>query len=157
MSGRYEQDFLDRARSVAASVLFAAGLAAIVGSLLDWVTIDPPSRLPSEESADPYTGIEARDGWWVILGAIVVMGSAALLVIRQRALFGWTSFLVWIAIGAIAIADYRGVDDLSSDISRRMNRAGDIDPGLGLTLVAASALVGVIASVAGVAASPRPD
>jgi hypothetical protein len=155
MSEPPAQDFTERARSVAASVLFAAAAAAIVGSVIDWVTIDPPPRLPPTENAEPFTGIEARDGWWVILGALVVMGCAAMLVVRRRSSYAWAAFVVWISVGAIAIADYRGVGDLSSDISRRMNRVGDIEPGLGLTLVAAAALIGVLASAAGVAASPH--
>jgi energy-converting hydrogenase Eha subunit C len=154
MSGRYEQDFLDRARSVAASVMFAAGLAAIVGSLLDWVTIDPPPRLPPDQNADSFTGIEAGDGWWVVLGALSIIAGATLLVLRPRPLYGWLAFLGSTLIGAIAIADYRDVDELTE----RMDRVGrDIDPALGLSLVAAAALVGLIASVAGVAASPRRD
>jgi hypothetical protein len=155
MSAPPAQDFNERARSVAASVLFAAAAAAIVGSVIDWVTIEPPSRLPPTENAEPFTGIEARDGWWVILGALVVMGCAVMLVLRRRSLYAWGAFLVWISVGAIAIADYRGVGDLNSDISQRMERVGDIEPGLGLTLVAAAALMGLLASAAGAAASPQ--
>lgn len=136
---------------MAASVLFAAGLAAILGSVMDWVTIEPPPRLPANQNAEPFTGIDANDGWWVIAAAALVITSAALLVLRRRSLYGWLGFAASTVIGSIALADYRGVEKLAE----RMDRVGrDVDPGLGLTLVAAAALVGVLASAAGAAASP---
>ncbi|MGH2730383.1 MAG: hypothetical protein ACRDJI_07200 [Actinomycetota bacterium] len=152
MSEPPAQDFMERARSVAASVLFAAGLAAILGSVIDWVTIEPPPRLPSDQNAEPFTGVEADDGWWVIAAAVLVITSAVLLVLRRRSLYGWLGFAASTVIGSIAVADYRGVEELAE----RMDRVGrDVDPGLGLSLVAAAALVGLLASAAGAAASPK--
>jgi LPXTG-motif cell wall-anchored protein len=155
VSRPYEPDFFDKARSVAASLLFAAGITAALGSVLEWVTIEPPDIVPATENVDPYTGTEARDGWFTLAGGVVLMGCAALLVLKRRSTWAWIGFLTSIAIGAIAFADYRGVKELDSAIAERMGRVGEIAPALGLTLVAAAALVGLIASIIAVAASPR--
>lgn len=137
--------------------MFAGGAAAIIGSLLDWVTITPPPRLPAAEveNAQPFTGIEATDGWWVIAGGVVLIAAAFLVVLRRRSGWAWLAFLASVVIGSIAIADYRGIGDLESALSQRMDVVGDAEPALGITLVAAGALVGLISSVAAVAATPR--
>ena len=137
--------------------MFAGGAAAIIGSLLDWVTITPPPRLPAREveNAQPFTGIETGDGWWVIAGGVLLIAGAFLVVLRRRSGWAWLAFLASVVIGSIAIADYRGIGDLSSSISRRMEIVGEARPAVGITLVAAGALVGLIASVAAVAATPR--
>jgi hypothetical protein len=158
-TGPAQSDYLDKARAVAVSVLIAAGLAAILGSFLDWVTITPPEILPQEEVANtqPFTGIEARDGWWIVCAGGLLIILATALLVRRRSFYAWLGFLTSLFIGTVAIADYRGIADIGSSISRRMNVVGDADPALGLILVAASALVGVVASLAGVAASPGAE
>ena len=163
MSGRpVKGDYFDRVRAVAAGVLGAAGAASVVGSLMSWVTIRPAGsvlRQFGEEDiknvSEPFTGIEAGDGWWVLGAGVITMVSALLLLIRKRAGFGWIGFLASIVIGAIAFADFRSVTDVSSGLSRRMDVVGDADPAFGLTLVAAAGVIGVLASAVGIMASPR--
>ncbi len=134
--------------------MFAAGAAAIVGSVSDWVTIEPPERVPENQAhrLDGFTGIETSDGWIIVAGGVVLVGCAFLIVARKKSLYGWLAFLASMFIGAIAIADYRGIEELFYD---EMQRIGDPSPAFGLLLVAAAALLGVIAGVIGVAASPQ--
>ena len=150
------RNYFDRARAVAASALFAAGAAAILGSLLEWVTVEarPPS-VPDEQldRLPPLTGIEVTDGWYVIAAAGAVIVAAFALVVRKSSGWGWIAFVSSIVIGAVSVADYRDIEGLFSDVEG-IGR-GPV-PGLGLMLVIAASFIGVIASVAGVAASPRP-
>lgn len=156
MSQETTVGFLDRARGAAAAGLIAAGATGILGSLLDWVTITaPPTEQGRAEATRPFNGVEATDGWWVIGLSAVLILMAIMLTVRRRSLYAWLGFLVSIVIGGIAIADYRGIGEISSSISQRMDIVGDADPAIGITLVAASALIGVIASLVGVAATPR--
>lgn len=150
-----QADFFDKARGFAAAGMLASGGAGILGSLLDWVTIRSPAGFIGEPSV-PFTGIEARDGWYVIAASIVMIALAILLTWRRRGLYAWLGFLDSIVIGIIAIADYRGVNDLTSAISRRMDIVGDAEPGVGLILAAVAALIGIVASLTGVAATPSP-
>lgn len=152
-----ELGFFDRARAWAATALFVAGGLAVVGAAVDWVTVTPPPVLPPGEAprTDPYTGLEAGDGWWVLGAGIAMAVLATLLVLRSRSLYAWLAFLVAILIGGIAFSDFNAVGDSSSELWRRMDRVGDVDAGFGLTLVAASGVIGVIAAAAGIAATPR--
>lgn len=150
-----QPNFLDKARGVAAAGMLAAGAAAVVGSLLDWVTLERPPGFIGDPS-EPFSGIEAKDGWYVIAAAAMLALAAVLMTWQRRSLYAWIGFLASIVIGVIAIADYRGVNDLTAPIARRMDIIGDADPGIGLVLVAVAALVGMVASLAGVAATP-PD
>jgi hypothetical protein len=156
MSSPRPPDFFDKARSAAASVLFACGLAAILGALLDWVTVEPPEVVPPNQSflLDPFTGIEATDGWFVMIAGAVVILAAALLVLKSTSGYAWLAFLASMFIGGIALADFRGLEDL---FYREMDRIGDPEPAIGLLLVAAAGIIGVLAAAAGVAASPRRD
>ena len=153
-------------RSVAAAALIAAAVAAIIGSFLDWVRLTAPEDLSIPEEAkavlreqmsQPFTGVEARDGWWVIGASIVIIVAAVFLLIRKRSFYGWLAFFAAAFMGTIVFADYRGIGDLSSAISRRMDVVGDPNVGIGLTMVAAAVLVAVIGSLIGVAASPRVE
>jgi len=148
-------DYFDRARGVAASALFAAGAGAILGSLLEWVTVeDRPPTVPNDQldRLPPLSGIEVTDGWYVIAAATVIVVSAFALILRKSSGWGWLAFLASMVIGAVAVADYRDIQGLFSEVEG-IGR-GPV-PGLGLMLVIAAAFVGVIASVAAVAASPR--
>lgn len=152
--GRAEgRDYFDKARSVAAALLVAVAAIAVVGTFLEWVTIEPPARVPDAQAARlaAFTGFETSDGWVIVALAAVILVSALVLVIRRQAMYGWISFLCSMVIGGIAIADYRAIDELFYD---EMNRIGDPAPALGLTLVAVSGLVGIVGSVIAVAASP---
>lgn len=147
--------YFDKARAVAASALFAAGAAAILGSLLEWVTVEarPPS-VPEEQldRLPPLSGIEVTDGWYVIAAAAVVLVSAFAIVLRRTSGWAWLAFVASMVIGAVSVADYRDIEGLFSEVEG-IGR-GPV-PGLGLMLVIASSFVGIIASVAAVAASPR--
>ncbi|MFN2490755.1 MAG: hypothetical protein ABR529_13685 [Actinomycetota bacterium] len=166
MTAARSKDFFDWVRVWAVAVMLAAGVAAIVGSALEWVTITVRPELrqdtlfdagnePEEpEMTKPFTGLAARDGWWSLAGGVILIAAALLLLVRQRARWGWLGVIGAVLIGAVAIADYRGIGNLSSNISRRLNIVGEAEPGIGLTLVVAAALIGLIGSVAGIAASP---
>lgn len=155
-------------RGVAAAGLLAAAVAATLGSFLDWVRITQrPELVPgydfgstaveAPQLTEPFTGIEAQDGWWVILASIVIVVAALVLVSRKRSIYGWLSFAAVIVMGSVVFADYRGIGDLSSSISHRMNIVGKAEAGIGLMLVAAAVFVAVIASLVAIAASPRRD
>jgi len=159
-------DFFDRVRSVAGGALMASGAAAAVGSLLDWVTITPPPKvrpafrnmdLEGVKASQPFSGLEAGDGWWVIGAGVVMILTAGLLIVRQRSLYAWIALLAAMVMGGITFADFRAIGDLGSGLSRRMDIVGQARPALGITLVAAAALVGIVAAGAGIAASPRTD
>jgi hypothetical protein len=155
--GRGEgRDYFDKARSVAAVLLLGVGIAAVAGAFLEWVTIRPPERVPADQASrlDAFTGMETSDGWVVVALAGAIVLSALFLVIRKRSFYAWIAFWCSMLMGGISIADYRGIDKLFYE---EMNRIGDPAPAFGLTLVAVAGLVGIVASVTGVAASPKRD
>jgi hypothetical protein len=168
MTGARERDFFDRARAWAAVVMIAAAAAAIVGSTLDWVTISVRPELREDVSfganqeqveapqvTRPFTGLEAHDGWWSLAGGVVLLLAALALLLTGRGSMGWVGMLGSVVVGAVAIADYRGIGDLSSSISVRMDIVGGAEPAAGITLVVAGAIGGLVGSVAGIAASPH--
>ena len=153
-------DYFDRARGVAVAILLAAAAAAIIGSLLNWVTITPPPTVAGKRQAsEPFSGIEARDGWYVIVSALVLALSAIGLLLKRRGFYAAIAFLAAMVIGAIAFADYRGIGEITSSISERMDVVGDADPAAGIMLVSAGGFAGLIGSVIGLVATPRipPD
>jgi hypothetical protein len=163
-------DFFDVARKWAAVLLVGAGVLAVVGSMLDWVTItvrpslsenidfgDQRDALEAPQVTEPFSGLEAGEGYWVLGAGIVLVAMGALLLLRRRALYAWLALLASVVIGAVAFADFRGVGDLSSSFSRRMEIVGKARPALGLTLVAVSAFMGVLGAAGGIAASPKRD
>ena len=127
----------------------------ILGTVLDWVTIDVPPIVPADqaEAAEPFTGLETKSAPYLLIGAGAVILLSLLLVARRKALYAWLAFLASMSIGAIAFQNYRGIDEL---FYLQMERIGEPDPALGLMLVAAGGVVGVIASAAGIASIP-PD
>lgn len=138
--------------------MLAAGAAGIIGSLLDWVTItDLPTILPESEvpHAQPVSGIDATDGIWVIVMSVLVIDGALLLWLRRTSGWAWLGFLASIVTGAIGIADYRAIADETSGLLQRLEVVGRVDHGIGILLVAAAGLLGVIFSLIGVAATPR--
>lgn len=158
-------DYFDRVRLVAALAIAAAGIMAVVGSLLDWVAIEVPAELVpgfdfgdqavDEPEFSPFSGVDSPDGIIVLFAGIALVGSAVRLLIRRRG--AWLAFLVSVVVGGIGVADYRSANDLNSGLCQRMQCLGDIRPGVGLTLVAVAGVLGLIASVAAVAATPRVD
>lgn len=149
-------DYFDRARAIAAAILIAAAAAAIIGSLLNWVTITPPpTEVGRRQASEPFSGIEARDGWYVIAAATVLASSAVGLFLRRRGFYAGVAFFAAMVIGAIAFADYRGIGEITSSISERMKVVGDADPAAGIMLVAAGGFIGLVGAVVGLVATPR--
>jgi hypothetical protein len=159
-------DYFDRARSVAVALLVVSALSAIGGSFLNWVTItERPSIAPDTEFQDetpgferprfsrPYSGTDARDGWVVVGAASVVLLAAIGLWIKRTRGFGWLAFLGAVVMGGVALADYRGIGDVSSAISDRMEVVGDPEPAIGIMLVAGAAIAALIGSSIGLIAT----
>ena len=164
-SSQSQHDIFDRARTLAAAALAAAAVAAIIGSFLNWATITERPRLnPNadfgdqtiEEPAisDPYSGIEARDGWIVVVaGGFLAVGAFGLAALKRKG-FAYLAFVAAMVVGGIAFADYRSVGDVSSAISNRMEIVGDPEPAIGITLVAVAGIVGLFGAVAALVATP---
>jgi hypothetical protein len=158
------QDYFDRARAFAATGLLVAGALAVVGCFLTWVSfsLDEPAGTQTRQDASaPIAGTKVSDWKVVFVAGILVIVCAILLMIRKRSLYAWICFLASMVIGAIAIADYRGLGDPTSGFLRGLEHAlnttvqGKAQPAIGLTLVAISGVGGLIASVVGIAASPH--
>ena len=157
-------DFFDKARIFAGVAVLLAGLAAVVGSVVDWVTVTPPPKPPpgidfenetfgEEDSSEPFNGLEAGDGWVTAAAGGTQLGAGLMLISRRRG--GWLGILASIPLGAVAISTYKALGSPTSALLERTETVGDADPALGLTLVAAAALVGLISAVIGVAATPK--
>ena len=168
MSRRSERTFFDIARAWASAALIAAGAVAIIGSTLDWVRITLRPQLRGDTSFQgetnrpeaprvtrPFSGLEAGDGWWSLAGGAGLVVGGGMLFFRRRAGWAWLALLASIVTGAVGIANYRGIGNLSSAISHRMDIVGGARPALGLTLVVAGGIAGLVGAVAGIAASPR--
>lgn len=148
------REFFDRARGWVSGGLFLAGALAIIGSLLDWVTFTVAEQaVPDVRPSAPRSGLDVPDGRWVIGAAIVIIVCAFLLVLRRRAGYAGLAMLASILIGAISVSDYRGIADLTTEVGL----VGIPHVGVGLTLVVAAAILGLLSSIAGVAATPRTD
>lgn len=147
------RDTFDRARSVSAAFLVAAGVAVILGTVLDWVTVEEPPIVPVDQipAAQPFTGLETKSAPFLLIAAGAVILLALMLVVRRKSLYAWGAFLVSIVIGAMAFQNYRGIDELFYE---QMDRIGDPAPAIGLMLVVAGAVVGVVAGAAAIAAVP---
>ena len=165
MSDYSRSDYFDRARMVSVALLIVAAAVAITGSFLDWVTIgvrpsiDPEADFGGEQIEAPrirapYSGVDATDGWYVIVGSGVLAATAAALAVAKSRRYAWLAFIAAMFVGAIGFAAYRSVGNLDSSISRRMEIVGDPDPGLGITLVAIGGVLGLLGAVLGVIATP---
>ena len=124
----------------AAVGLSIAGVVAIASALMDWVTITPPPVVPpgQEDTIDPFTGIEAGDGWFILAAGILLIATAPLLLVKRRSSWAWLAFAASVVIGGIAFADYRAIGDFHSDLMQRTGVVGDVDPALGITLAGKS-------------------
>ncbi|MEA2506768.1 MAG: hypothetical protein QOH48_1386 [Actinomycetota bacterium] len=158
------QDYFDRARAFAATGLVVTGALAVVGCFLKWVTfslVEAPGTHTTQSASAPIVGTKVSDWKAVFAAGVVVIIFALLLVIRKRSRYAWICFLASMVIGAIAVADYRGLGDPTSGFLRGLEHAlhttvqGRAQPGIGLTLVAISGVGGLIASIVGIAASPH--
>jgi hypothetical protein len=159
-------DFFDRARIAATVALVVTGALAIVGCFLKWVTFsldEPSGTTTSQRPTSPIVGTKVSDWKVVFVAGALVIVCALLLAVRKRSLYCWICFLASMVIGAIAVADYRGLGDTTSGFLRGLERAlhtnvqGKASPGIGLTLVAVAGVGGLIASVIGIAATPHRD
>ena len=161
-----ELDVFDRARIWAGAIVLLAGLSTIVGSAVDWVSVTPPPEPPpgvdfdyrpfaGNESSEPFSGLEVREGWVTAVAGAGLMAAGLSLIIRKRG--GGLAVLSSIPIGAVAISSDRALGSPTSSLMERTDTVGDADPALGLTLLAAGALVGLIAGVIGMAATPKEE
>ena len=147
------RDTFDRARSMSAAFLVAGGAAVILGTVLDWVTVEEPTIVPADQipALEPFTGLETRSAPYLLIAAGAVILLALLVVVRHKLIYAWGAFLASMVIGAIAFQNYRGINELFYE---QMDRIGDPSPAVGLMLVVAGAVVGLIAGAAAIAAIP---
>jgi hypothetical protein len=154
-------DYFDRARTVAVALLVLAGGLAIAGSFLNWTTegLLPEGILQQDTGvvglSQPVSGFEAGDGKVVIGAAVFVLVGALLLAVTRQGRYGLLALVASMVIGAVAIAAYRSLDDTTSDFFRKLDLAGEIDPGIGLILCAVGGLLGVLAGALGMVSSPK--
>jgi hypothetical protein len=156
-------DYFDRARIVSIVVLAIAAAVAITGSVLDWSTAGELPRLPESqfeddverpEPSESFTGVDAGDGVVVIAAGAVMALCALMLGIRRRGLWAGIALVCSLVIGAVGIASYRGIGDIDSAISRKMNVIGEVDPAIGVLMVAVAGLLGLLGAVLGLVATP---
>lgn len=149
------RDYFEKARAWASTGLVIAAALLVLGSVLDWVTVEQlPNEIPTNqaEKAEPFNGLDVGDGFVTTGVGIVLAFCAVMLILKARSSFGWLAFFAAMVGGGIAISDYRGIEGMFEDFG---GIGRGIAPGIGLTLVAIGALLGMISAVAGVAASPR--
>lgn len=157
------RDIFDTTRLASAAFLIVSGLAAIAGSVLDWVTITALPLVPEGSAAarevaergTPFTGLEADWGWASLVAGVVVLACGALLALRARSGYAILAMLASIVVGAVGIAAFRAIGDDDSPLMREMARIGEMSPGIGVVLVTLGGIVGLLAAVAGVVATPK--
>ncbi|HVM34630.1 MAG TPA: hypothetical protein VM784_04740 [Actinomycetota bacterium] len=161
---RGERNVFDRARVIGVALLVVAAGGAFAGAFMNWTTagVLPPLpettfEGPPPEPTDPISGVETREGNIVLAGATVVLLGATLLGAQRRRGGAWLAFLASIVMGSIAIAAYRGIDDIQSGFSQRIDAVGDIDPAAGLALVATAAVIGLVGGILGLVATPAAE
>lgn len=149
------RDYFERARTWAATGIFVAAALVILGSFLDWVEVDAlPPTIPADQAAraEPFNGFDIGDGYWTAGAGLVLLVAAVLIVVRPASRYPWWAFVASVVAGGIAISDYRGIEQVFTDWGGIGNGPS---PGIGLMLVAAGALLGLISSVAAIAATPK--
>jgi hypothetical protein len=147
------RDYFERGRTWAAFGLLLAAVLLILGSLLDWVSVERlPETIPADQArfAEPFNGFDVRDGYFTAGAGIVLALLAVGIAVKGR--YAWLGFIVSMIAGAVAIADYRDIDGMFNDFG---GIGAGIDPGIGLTLVTAGALIGILSSATAIAATPR--
>lgn len=155
----------DKARRAAVIVLLIAGATTVAGSLLNWVSITRPPLVGGvdfgdnndkvvRQASEPFTGVEASYGYYSLAGGIILVLGAVLLQARRRGKYAFVSFVSSMLIGGIALVAYRQIADRTSVLYLKMDIEGIARPALGLTLVTIGAITGLLASVAGYAATP---
>ncbi len=139
MTGR--RDFFDRARLVAGALILVGALSSIVGPLLSWVSV---GKSPA------FSGLEAGSGWVALVAGVAMFANGVLLTLLKRSAFAWLVLLAAIVSGGVTMSDYRGLPDINPALL-----IGRPQPGTGMVLCAAGALLALIGAAAGIAASPR--
>ena len=150
-------DYFAKARAWAATGLFVAGVLLVVGSLLDWVSVGTlPEFIPADQQpfAEPFNGLDVKDGYITAGAGVLLALCAVVIVLRPSRRATWTAVLASVIAGTVAISDYRDISGLFEEFG---GIGRGISPGIGITLAAAGALLGLIASVATLAATPRED
>lgn len=153
------RDFFDTARTAAAAGMLLAAAMGIAGVFLNWVEITPPEIVPDSQRPGtlPFSGIDvAPDGWVILAAAVLMLWLGGLLWVRRRSGPAWLGFLVSTLVGGIAVGRYREIGDITSSLSDKMGIVGEARPAFGILLVIAAGVVGLLSSVAGIAATPRP-
>ncbi len=159
-------DFFERARTIAVAFMLLAGTLGMVGTLLDWIQLrERVTPLPGAEflvpinedvgQTEPFAGVEVNDGR-IVLGAAAVLLAAALSILLRGSGAG-LAIVASLVIGAVTISDYRGIGDPASEFSLRTDIGLEAQPGIGLIICASAGLLGLLASVAAMAATPRHD
>ena len=149
------------------AVLLAMGAALVIGGVLDWATLERCPEIDEgttfEESQleepppCPLRGIDTTEGKVVIAAGFVMLFAAIKLSLTGRPGYAWLAFFSAMVAGSAAIAAYRGVGDPNSSISRRFGLIDAYEVAIGLNLVAAASIVGLIASIAAITATPRTN
>ncbi len=160
-------DLFERVRRVAIAILLAAGAAGVIGAVFDWAAPErcpevlPGSTFEEAELEDappsPVRGIDAAEGKVVVGASFTILFAAIMLTLRPKPLYAWLAFAAAVVAGSAAIAAYRGIGNPDSSISRRFGMIDAYEVQLGLNLAAAAAVIGFIAAVAAITATPRTD
>lgn len=151
------RDYFERARAWTSTGLVLAAALLVTGSLLDWVSVNElPDTIPTEQArfAQPFNGFDVGDGYVTAGAGIVLAFCAVMIMLKAKSTFAWLAFVASIVAGAIAISDYR---DISALFEHYGGIGRGVSPGIGITLAAAGALLGLVSAVGAIAASPRTD
>jgi hypothetical protein len=105
---------MDRTR-VDASLIIAGGLGLIAGSFMAWAVLLGQS----------VSGIDGRDGWMTVAGAVVITAFAIRLLLGDTTLptwFAWAGLFVAIGVAGINLIDIMstGGDDVSLGMGMRL-------------------------------------
>jgi len=105
---------MDRTR-VDASLMIAGGLGLIGGSFMAWAVLLGQS----------VSGIDGRDGWMTVAGAVVITAFAIRLLLGDTTLpiwFAWAGLFVAIGVAGINLIDIMstGGDDVSLGMGMRL-------------------------------------
>lgn len=139
---------LARHQIVATVALLGAAVAAI-GTTMTWFTIEIGGLAAPGGSA---TGMEGRDGWTVMAGAVAAAVAAALVFLQRRPMAA--KVLLLVAGGVTTIVAIAGILDATGkdhEVERAFGISSDrvsAEVGIGLWLVAAGGLAELAAGAA---------
>lgn len=151
------RDYFEKARAWASTVLVIAASLLVVGSFLDWVSVERlPDTIPADQArfAEPFNGFDVTDGYVTTGAAVVIAFCAVMIMLKAKSSYGWLAFFASMVAGAVAISDYRDISGLFEQFG---GIGRGVSPGIGIALVAIGALLGLVSAVAAVAASPSTD